>query len=215
LEDETFQIFHYFELGVSSSDAVPYLETDLPLAWALASLARRPPTWSRVRHKLECLVRIAGATNLDPKARFLLTYCVETYLELDDAETEELKMLAEREERHDVLEILDSGMTWFDRLRAQGRHEGVEEGLAQGREEGLFQGREEGLVRGREEGLQTGLAQGRARGMRETVLRLLERRFGALPGPMRQRLECTVSGERLEEIADRLFTAQSLDDLGL
>lgn len=187
LEGEAFQVFHHFELGVSSSDAVPYLEMDLPLAWALASLARRPPAWSRVRHKLECLARIAGVRTLDPAARSLLTYCVETYLELDDAETEELKMLAEREERRDVLEILDSGMTWGDRL----------------------------LAKGRKEGLEKGLEQGRVCGMQETILRQLEQRFGPLPEPARERVESTTSSGRLEEIADRLLSAESLADLGL
>lgn len=88
-------------------------------------------------------------------------------------------MLAEREERTDVLEILDSGMTWGDRLVARGREEG------------------------------------RVRGMQETILRLLERRFGSLPAGIREGVESTTTGERLEEIADRLLTAESLDELGL
>lgn len=49
--------------------------------------------------------------------------------------------------------------------------------------------------------------------MQET--RQLERRFGSLPVATRKQVEDTTASEHLEQIADRLLTAESLDELRL
>ena len=62
--------------------------------------------------------------------------------------------------------------------------QGEERGLAMGEKRGLA----EGVERGQAEGVKRGLAKGREQGKAETLARLLERRFGALPGNIRRRL---------------------------
>lgn len=67
-------------------------------------------------------------------------------------------------------------------------------------------------------GLEQGLAQGLARGLEathEVLLRLLRRRFPALPGKAVQRVQAITSTEELGSLAERLLTARSLEELGL
>ena len=67
-------------------------------------------------------------------------------------------------------------------------------------------------------GLEQGLAQGLARGLEathEVLLRLLRRRFPALPGQAVQRVQAITSTEELGSLAERLLTARSLEELGL
>lgn len=61
-------------------------------------------------------------------------------------------------------------------------------------------------------GLQQGRAEGRVEGERTVVLRLIEKRFGAVPAWARQRL-VAMSGHEVEETALRLLDARSLEDL--
>jgi hypothetical protein len=55
----------------------------------------------------------------------------------------------------------------------------------------------------------------RREGMREVLLRLLERRFGPLPEEKRRRIEAITSPARLNRLADQILTAKSLDEMGL
>jgi hypothetical protein len=98
---------------------------DLPLAWALAALMK-PGSMSRAEHKMACLRRIAGA-RLDELQRLLLANCVETYLELDGRDAEELETLA----RGTAKEVQGMRMTWAEKLEAKGREQGVEQGVRQ------------------------------------------------------------------------------------
>jgi flagellar biosynthesis/type III secretory pathway protein FliH len=82
-----------------------------------------------------------------------------------------------------------------------------EEGLKRGLERGLAQG----LAQGREQGLSQGLAQGQQR----TVLRQLRRRFGDVPPEAEERLREITDPAALDDLADRLLTAASLEELGL
>ena len=66
------------------------------------------------------------------------------------------------------------------------------------------------VERGRQEGLQEGL-----RGMREMLLRLLERRFSPLPGGVPQRVSAIDSTEELTRLAEKVLSARSLEELGL
>ncbi|HEX7181993.1 MAG TPA: DUF4351 domain-containing protein [Thermoanaerobaculia bacterium] len=64
-------------------------------------------------------------------------------------------------------------------------------------------------------GRQEGVALGREEGVRKTVLRQLGLRFGPLPDSVRRRVEAIRSVERLDQIADQILVAQSLEELGL
>ena len=55
----------------------------------------------------------------------------------------------------------------------------------------------------------------RQEGIREVLLRQLERRFGPLPEEKRRGIEAITSRARLNRLADRILTARSLDEMGL
>jgi hypothetical protein len=57
--------------------------------------------------------------------------------------------------------------------------------------------------------------EGRVEGVREVLLRLLERRFGPIPEEKRRGIEAITSRARLNRLADRILTARSLDEMGL
>lgn len=57
--------------------------------------------------------------------------------------------------------------------------------------------------------------EGRVEGVREVLLRQLERRFGPLPEEKRRGIEAITSRARLNRLADRILTARSLDEMGL
>ena len=64
-----------------------------------------------------------------------------------------------------------------------------------------------------------GEARGEARGgleaMRNSILRVLDRRLGSVPSDLRQKLDGIGSVERLEEILDQALTVSSVEELGL
>ena len=69
-------------------------------------------------------------------------------------------------------------------------------------------GRAEGMAKGRAEGLLEGILEGK----RELVRSMMQRRFGALPEALDQRL-ATADQAVLDTIADRLLTAATIDDV--
>jgi hypothetical protein len=79
-------------------------------------------------------------------------------------------------------------------------------GLAKGMEKGLKQG----LEQGRQQGLEQGLEQGRQQEALTFLRRLLERRFGQLPGDVETRLTAASLAE-LEAWGERLLEANSLE----
>jgi len=83
--------FSYYSFGLARCRADEYLVKDQPLAWALAALMRRG-SMSRAEHKMACLRRIVAA-DLDELHRFLLANCVETYLQCEGRDAEELAAL--------------------------------------------------------------------------------------------------------------------------
>ncbi len=60
-----------------------------------------------------------------------------------------------------------------------------------------------------------GRVKGQAEGMKRVVLRLIERRFGPLPEPARQRLMNLEDPEALDRLSDQVLDARSLAELGL
>ena len=182
--------FTYWQLSLASTSAESFLRRDEPLAWALAAVMQAGHL-APVQHCLECLTRIGDhGKHLNAAQRYLLVNCVGTYVQLDQEQEEDLMATLEEHGRRDILEIYDSGITWADRKR--------EQALARAREEGLAQGMEEGLERG----------------MERVLLRQMERRFGELPEAVRLKVQA-LDSEALEDLADRLLTATSLDDLKL
>ena len=62
---------------------------------------------------------------------------------------------------------------------------------------------------------QEGMEQGREQGVRQTLLRLLGARFGPLSDDVRRRIEAIRSVERLNQIAEQILVARSLEEMGL
>jgi len=67
---------------------------------------------------------------------------------------------------------------------------------------------EKWLQEGRQEGIQEGMQKGEA----NTLARLLERRFGAVPDAVRERV-ATASLEQLDTWLDTVIDAESLDEV--
>ncbi|MBN2491920.1 MAG: DUF4351 domain-containing protein, partial [Planctomycetes bacterium] len=88
-------------------------------------------------------------------------------------------------------EVLDVGKTMADVLRDQGRAEGWDRGRAEGWDKG------------------------RVQNARETLVRLLRRRFGEVPEETIALIESTADLEKLSGWLDRFATAQTLEDVGI
>jgi hypothetical protein len=175
--------FRYFALGLERSSAEEFLAKEQPLAWALAALMRSE-SLSRAEHKMACLRRIATA-RLDDLRRFLLVNCVETYLQLEGRDAEELEALQARGNAEEVRAM--RRMTWAEQIKKEGLDEGKREGLEMGREQGA----------------------------RQTLLRLLGIRFGSISDEVRRQVEAIRSVERLNQIAEQILVARSLEEIGL
>ena len=160
-----------------------------PLAWALASLAR-PGELGRPRLKLALLKKIASAP-LGEAKKFLLTNCVETYLQLAGREAKVYAALRAAEATPEV-EAME--LTWADRMQAQYEQAGLQRGM------------EKGMERGMERGVER---------LRTTLLRLIGQRFGAVSPATRQRIEEISSLDELGGFADRILEVKSIEELGL
>lgn len=120
--------FRYYSLCLAGSRAEEFLARDQPLAWALAALMRPEPL-SRAELKMACLRRIAAA-RLDDLPRFLLVNCVETYLQLQGRDAEELEALQTRGNGDKEVRVMKAiRMTWAEQLEAKGMEQGVRQML--------------------------------------------------------------------------------------
>jgi len=195
-EAELFS-FPYVTFGLAGCEAADYLERPEPLAWGLAALMR-PGAMSPAEHKLACLRRITAA-RLDRERKLLLINFVEEYLALTPEQAGQYKLLSDRNPER---EARDMWMPWSERMKAEGRKEGVR------------LGRQEGLEKGLEKGLQKGQVEGKLAGMRELLLHLLAQRFGPPTEGVRRQVEAITSPRRLTSLAGKVLTARSLRDLG-
>lgn len=69
-----------------------------------------------------------------------------------------------------------------------------------------------GLKQGLEQGLEQGREEGRGEGERKLARRFIEKRFGAIPEWAEERLSALATPE-IEALSDRIFVAQSLEEL--
>jgi predicted transposase YdaD len=83
----------------------------------------------------------------------------------------------------------------------------LEETLREWEKRAWKKGRKEGRHEGRQEGL--------LQGARLTVLRLIEQRFGPVPGQARERIEAISALDELERMTDKILIAASLSEMGL
>jgi hypothetical protein len=189
----TIGSFNYYLFCLEGSRAEDFLARDQPLGWALAALMR-PETLSRAEHKMACLQRIAAAP-LDDLHRFLLVNCVETYLQLTGRDAEELAALQAQGNAKEVRSMGTRRLSWAEQFEQKGWNKGVETGWNKGIEKGVEKGVEVGV--------------------RQTLLRLLGARFGPLTDDVKRRVEAIHSVERLNQIAEHLLVARSLEEMDL
>jgi hypothetical protein len=119
-DEEEILTFRYHCVGLPDLEAAPYLESENPLAPALAALMRTGEL-RRAWLKARSLERTAAAP-VDEARRSLLVNVIETYLELSDTESEEFRELIGREDLEDVREMLT---VYEERGIARGRVEGT------------------------------------------------------------------------------------------
>jgi hypothetical protein len=154
-----------------------------PQPLAPALAALMKSDWDRVQRRLRCMEAIRRA-DIDNARRFLLARLVEIYVELDDAEAERYHAELDKQDNEEVREMV---ITWEETLAAS---------KAEGEARGEARGEAKGLV-----------------AMRNSVIRVLNRRLGSVPAFVRHKLDGIDSLERLEEILDQALTVSSVDEL--
>jgi hypothetical protein len=181
--------FRYRALDIRELDGERLLDSEEVGDNVIAILARLRDHGSAVRRILE---RIAG---LGPAAR-------ETALTqlLILAQLRRLEETVEREARKMpiTIDIMDNKV--LGREYKRGLEEGKQEGKLEGKQEGKQEGKLEGKLEGKQEGELTMLR------------RLIEKRFGAIPPAIDEKL-ATKSAAELEEFGVLLLDARTLEDL--
>jgi hypothetical protein len=161
--------FNYLYVGLPGLKAVDYIEGGNWLGVALTALMQIPKE-KIAQMRADALRRLSEAPLSDHK-RFLLTECVDAYLDVDEAQKNE-----------------------FAKLLKTGEYSGV-----QAMNKTTYEkGEEAGIERGR----------------RETILELLDDRFGPLPPSTTERLQ-QMSLTELASLRKAILRAESLSDLGL
>jgi len=176
--------FRYVVFGLAGCSGGEYLAHSEPLAWALAALMS-PDGNSRAAHKLACQRRI-GEARLSDESRILLIDFLEAYLELTPEEAREYKILGAQNPQEGTA----VWMTWSERMKAEGRREGLKLGKQEGRQEGV-------------------------RSLQQVLIFQLEQRFGPLSEGVHRQVEAIDSLRHLSRLAERVLTAGSLRELRL
>ena len=78
----------------------------------------------------------------------------------------------------------------------------------------ISKGREQGMQQGMEKGVQQGMQQGMQQGEAKTLIKIIEKRFGAVPAPVMEQIH-TASTSQLEKWIDASLDAASLQDVFL
>ncbi len=180
---EEYIKLEYWRIELPSLSAEDYTAGASILGVALAALMRPGPS-GRAELKI-AIIRRLRESGLDEARLFLLVNVVETYLTLDEAEQVDYRARLQQEEGSEDVEATE--LTWADRMRQQGREQGIEQGREQGIEQGAL------------------------RAKHEIVVRLAGNRFGALPDDAQTRL-AAANVAALDRLLDRLLQTTTLDE---
>jgi len=118
----------------------------------------------------------------------------------DDLKIQFRKQLQQRLPKKTMAHI-----TLFEELALK---EGLEKGIQKGIQKGLVEGRQ----KGRQEGLVEGLEKGIVQTARESILDVLDTRFGQVPASVRERINALCSEPTLKDLLRRAVRASSLDE---
>lgn len=106
----------------------------------------------------------------------------------------------------DIIEVVDAVYgAQGEKIMATAAREWIEQGIEQGIQRGIQQGIQQGI----EQGVERGLAQG----VRDSILDLVEVRFGAVPPALATEMAAIDDVERLRGLLRYAATAQSIEVL--
>jgi flagellar biosynthesis/type III secretory pathway protein FliH len=97
-------------------------------------------------------------------------------------------------------EYLEMTQTWHESVEMKFNAEGEAKGKAEGKAEGMAKGEAKGM------------AKGEAKGKAETLLEILEFRFGNVPDDVREFIKATKKVSELKRLAKRVATCKSLTE---
>ena len=178
--------FRYRYIGLPGLPAFDYLRGESILGATLAGLMGAPKA-QRVDVGVEAVRRIGGSSLTDNQ-KALLGDCVETYIDLPDAELARFR------------DIINANAT--------GRVKPVNKTRVQiAREEGV----EEGTEIGKEIGKEIGIEEGDRRARRAMLTELLEARFGPVPEEVATRVAAEADTDALRRWLRAAGTAESLE----
>lgn len=189
----------YWSVGLGDLDAERYAESEIPIAWALASWMKQRRE-SRVRLRLRLQEKILRSVEDVPYRRLLLN-AVRTYFKLNGAEQrQEEELLRSEEFGKGVSEMFEQYLhTELGKLESDAKNQGLQEGLNRGLQEGLNRGLQEGLNRGRQDALLT----------------LLRSRFSGIPNEVIASIQNLTDPDSLDALIRRAATAASLEEVGV
>ena len=122
----------------------------------------------------------------------------------DDLKIQFRKQLQQRLPKKTMAHI-----TLFEELALK---EGLEKGIQKGLVEGRQKGRQEGRQKGRQEGLVEGLEKGIVQTARESILDVLDTRFGQVPASVRERINALCSEPKLKDLLRRAVRTPSIEE---
>jgi len=124
--------FQYASVALARIDGREYLEKG-PVAAALAPFMLWEGEPDELLVRVDAVDRVASS-GLDEEALFLLINLIQTYSPVPEESRERYRQLVSRKEYRKVQEL---ELTWADRLRKEGRDEGLQAGLLQGKRQTL------------------------------------------------------------------------------
>ena len=201
--DYEIQRFRFQTVQLARLDVEEYRKGVGPVGAALGALMDSSRTRERAELKASLLLQVIES-GFDEARQLLLANLIETYLELSPDERKRYRKVVARKEYRKVQDV---DQTRMDKLLSQGEKKGREAGRQVGHEVG----RQEGCEEGREEGLRVGVMEGK----RQTLLALMDRKFGALPETVAARVRSVESADELDGLLDLILTAENLGDMKL
>ncbi|MGA7980172.1 MAG: hypothetical protein WCA32_08070 [Chromatiaceae bacterium] len=181
-EHHTYLSFHYLACELSAIPFEHYRDSD-----NLVARLNLPNMKYAPAQRVEVYAQaVRGLARLEPDPEKQLKYLdfIDIYAGLDDNERQRYQS-----EYTDEANLMS---TFAERFRTEGRSLGIEQGIEQGMRQGVQQGRQSGEA--------------------AVLLRLLERKFSAVPEPVRQRI-ANADEQRLLDWSERVLTATTLEEV--
>ena len=155
-------------------------------------------------YRLELTVKLYNE-GYSPSEVHLLHRLIDWLIPLpDDLKIQFRKQLQQRLPKKTMAHI-----TLFEELALK---EGLEKGLQKGLQKGIQKGLVEGRQKGRQEGLVEGLEKGIVQTARESILDVLDTRFGQVPDSVREQVNAIGSERTLKELHRRAILTPSLEE---